>query len=960
MAVRQMLVADRYRLLEPVGAGGMGRVWLARDEMLHRDVAVKEIVPPSWMSDAEQQRMRDRTLREARSAARLNHPHVVRIYDVVHAEGLSWIVMEYVPSRSLHQVLNEDGPYEPAVAARIGLAVLDALAAAHRAGVLHRDVKPHNVLIGTDGRVVLTDFGLATFVGDGSVTAPGLIVGSPQYVSPERARSGASTVESDLWSLGATLYAAVEGHSPYARETAMATLAALATEPPDPPVRAGSLAAVLDGLLRYEPASRLTVPEIERRLRMIMFSDPREIPFLPRQDRPGTRRKPSGRAVFATPSKPGPAGPDSAGEGVVPAASGRAGVSDPISDRPAGPPRGTATVPGRYPSQPPPAWPPIPPGTPPRPTGPDRPSPRQLRRPAAPAASVSADTRRPTPRPAPRQGRSEPDGSTPGKADVASGTHREVAGTPDVLTGTAGEAAGTPDVLAGTAREAAGTPDVMPDAAGTPDVLPGTAGTPDVLAGPAREVAGVPGVADVPPGTRREDGSESAGAEFAGPGRVNEPGPAATSLATGADPAVPDAGRHPAGAGAAASSGSDRSSAEVDSPAVSDSGRRLADADSSVADMVVPHRADAGSTTSEKADHFPANEASSVSETRAGAGSAKAGDSGDTPASVSEEPETTRTSRAPGQAVVLAGAGAGAGTTGRRPRRRWFGRPASMRVTPARLTVTGLVVLLLGGSLVAGYVAELTGARPQVFLPSPLSSVSPVPADSPGHQPGAITPGPVPTSPPFVPGVPDPTVVPSASPALSGPAATTEPVAPAVRPFSPLTCDSPSAPDLPLTPLRGATRGVNGWTLQAGWSYFSDGSGFHIAVPDGWTHQRIGTTHCFRSPRGIRVMTVDTGRDPAADPLTASQDAERRLVTSGALTGYELIGLASVPLLHRAADWEYRYQASGGAARHTVIRWFLIGGKAYVLGWSTPEKNWKSDLSRIQMIRSTFYSRAAR
>ena len=270
MAARRMLVAGRYRLREPVGTGGMGRVWLARDEMLDRDVAVKEFVPPEWMTDEEKSRLKDRTLREARSAARLNHPHVVQIYDVVHAEGLPWIVMEYVPSRSLHQVISEDGPFSPAAAARIGLDVLDALTAAHRAGVLHRDIKPHNVLIATDGRVVLTDFGLATFVDDGSITGPGLVVGSPQYVSPERARDGASTVESDLWSLGATLYAAVEGRSPYARDSAMATLMALATEPPDPPEQAGLLAPVLIGLLRHEPAARLTAVEVERRLRMIV------------------------------------------------------------------------------------------------------------------------------------------------------------------------------------------------------------------------------------------------------------------------------------------------------------------------------------------------------------------------------------------------------------------------------------------------------------------------------------------------------------------------------------------------------------------------------------------------------------------------------------------------------------------------------------------------------------------
>src|SRR3954447_13581630 len=258
MADRDDLVAGRYRLRHPVGSGGMGRVWLPRGETLQRDVAIKEFVPPSWMTEEDRDKLRLRTLREARTASRVHHPHVVQIHDVVHADGLPWIVMEYVPSRSLQQVLREDGPLSPPAVARIGLYVLDALTAAHRAGVLHRDVKPHNVLIGDSGRVVLTDFGLATFVDDGGVTGPGLIVGSPQYVSPERARDGASTVESDLWSFGATLYAAVEGRSPYARESAMATLMALATEGPDVPERAGALAPVLTGLLRHDPETRLT------------------------------------------------------------------------------------------------------------------------------------------------------------------------------------------------------------------------------------------------------------------------------------------------------------------------------------------------------------------------------------------------------------------------------------------------------------------------------------------------------------------------------------------------------------------------------------------------------------------------------------------------------------------------------------------------------------------------------
>ncbi|WBB67531.1 serine/threonine-protein kinase [Micromonospora sp. WMMD812] len=262
--MRQLLIAGRYRLLDLVGTGGMGRVWLARDEMLHRDVAVKEVVLPGWLAEAERDDLRLRTLREARTAARLNHPNVVRIYDVVHDRDSPWIVMEYVESRSVQQILATEGPLSPCRTARIGLAVLAALRAAHTAGVLHRDVKPHNVLISPDGRVVLTDFGLATFAGgDGAMTGPGMVLGSPQFVAPERARDGVSDVRTDLWSLGATLYAAVEGQAPYARSNAMATLTALATELPDPMRRAGALRPVLTGLLQRDPWRRLTAAEAE-------------------------------------------------------------------------------------------------------------------------------------------------------------------------------------------------------------------------------------------------------------------------------------------------------------------------------------------------------------------------------------------------------------------------------------------------------------------------------------------------------------------------------------------------------------------------------------------------------------------------------------------------------------------------------------------------------------------------
>ncbi|MDG4822954.1 serine/threonine-protein kinase [Asanoa sp. WMMD1127] len=265
-----VVIAGRYRVVRSLGAGGMGRVWLARDEVLHRDVAVKEVLLPRWLAADEQEELRRRTLREARAAARLSHPSVIRIYNIEYDGERHWIVMEYVRSRSLLQVLRDHGALPVDDVAGIGLAVLSALDAANRVGVLHRDVKPSNVLIADDGRVVLTDFGSALLDENaGAITHSGVIVGTPQYIAPERARTGISTPESDLWSLGATLYHAVEGRGPYARPTIMETLVALANERPDAMTRAGPLRPVIEGLLRKDPRARLTPSEVERQLARI-------------------------------------------------------------------------------------------------------------------------------------------------------------------------------------------------------------------------------------------------------------------------------------------------------------------------------------------------------------------------------------------------------------------------------------------------------------------------------------------------------------------------------------------------------------------------------------------------------------------------------------------------------------------------------------------------------------------
>ncbi|MEV0429599.1 protein kinase [Micromonospora sp. NPDC050495] len=340
------LVADRYRLQSPLGQGGMGRVWKARDEVLHRDVAIKELVPPPSLTPEERREMRERSLREARAIARLNNVNVVRIFDVLRTDGDPWIVMEYVPSKSLQDTIAEDGPVSAAKAVEIGLGVLGALKAAHKAGVMHRDVKPGNVLLGDDGRVVLTDFGLATIPGDPNVTRTGMVLGSPAYIAPERARDGTAGPEADLWSLGATLYAAVEGKSPYARPSAIATLAALATEPLPPPKNAGPLKPVLQGLLRKDPTERITADVAERLLRKAGGRRAKSISLLDGVRRPGPNgpREPRPPLVPAPrPADGRPASPPSfvpgaaAAAGATPAGSVEAAPTAKVTPPPAGP-----------------------------------------------------------------------------------------------------------------------------------------------------------------------------------------------------------------------------------------------------------------------------------------------------------------------------------------------------------------------------------------------------------------------------------------------------------------------------------------------------------------------------------------------------------------------------------------------------------------------------------------------
>ena len=266
------MVAGRYLLQNTIGRGAMGTVWRARDTVLARDVAVKEVrlrgpVTAGSVMTEETRVLYQRTLREARTAARLNHPAVVTVFDVVEADGSPWIVMELVQARSLDQVLTEDGPLRPQQAAELGRRVLGALACAHTAGILHRDVKPSNVLLQPDGRTVLTDFGIATLEGDSGLTQAGMVMGTPGFTAPERIRGDAASPASDLWSLGATLYAAVEGRGPFDdRGNSIAILAAIANEEAPRPRSAGPLRPVIEALLHRNPQARPDAAAVSRLL----------------------------------------------------------------------------------------------------------------------------------------------------------------------------------------------------------------------------------------------------------------------------------------------------------------------------------------------------------------------------------------------------------------------------------------------------------------------------------------------------------------------------------------------------------------------------------------------------------------------------------------------------------------------------------------------------------------------
>ena len=396
---QQRLIGGRYRLSVQLGSGAMGTVWSGYDEVLRRRVAVKELKVPPGVPQREAMAMRERMLREARALGGLSHPNVITVYDVVDAGGEPMVVLEMVPSRNLATLISEQGVLSTAQAAVVGFATAAALRAAHRAGITHRDVKPGNVLVAHDGQVKLTDFGIARNVADAPMTTAGLVLGSPAYIAPEVAAGQPVTPAADLWGLGATLFAAVEGRPPYdVRGDPVSTITEVVDGEVPRPSAGGPVADVIAALMVKEPAKRMSLGEIRRRLRPLI-GDPDDPLY------PGSPDAPTMAATYRVPQ--GSRGSAASSGGSGPAAR-RSGPTPPVTPPPGVPAAPVASsVP---PASPPPSSPQAPAAAAPLAASPG-PLPEALRAAVPPPArpvspdDVQTEIRTSAPRPAAEQAR---------------------------------------------------------------------------------------------------------------------------------------------------------------------------------------------------------------------------------------------------------------------------------------------------------------------------------------------------------------------------------------------------------------------------------------------------------------------------------------------------------------------------------------------------------------------------
>ena len=915
-----VLLAGRYRLGESLGRGGMGQVLLARDETLERDVAIKELDRPFGSDDAASAR---RTLREARAAARINHPNVVQVYDVLQLDDRTWIVMEYVPCRSLREEIAEQGRLDPYRVARIGLDLLGALRVAHRFGVEHRDVKPANVLLADDGRVLLTDFGIAAVDDDGVISRSDILVGSPQFMAPERAQHGVSGPAADLWSLGATLYTAVEGRSPYERNSTMATLAALATEEPDPPIHAGPLRPLLDGLLQKDPAERIGLEDAEAVARAIVadLSDSDDPPSGPtglaglaaafRIPRPRSPKEPSARPAASGKGRR----PGSGASGRAAAGSAKIAGSAPVVAQ-----RGSAANTDAGPDS----------IESPAPTGISNAASGDAGRTGAagedvaasgigagPVADVASDSS--------KAGAGEVAGKD-GNADAA---EPESGGGPGDAAGSAGDGA-TPDRDAegltsdpadeadasdGTRRDDADQPDERPAGAAGAAGVTGAAGVAGVV-GSSGKTAAAEGSADAPESGRPGDAASAVGDG----GQPHDDVPAADDSGSAAAGGASTKGGDAAGgastkagdaAGASPTKGGDATGA---SPTKAGDGAGAGGADGSE----VKKTAGAGTAAADGGEVRKAADGSEVKK-------AADGLPPETPPSA-DPPVTGRGLDAtrvddPVTAPITGAARVGRGVV---PRQRTVAVPDDGPVTGRgrRGSIVGAAALAV--VLAVGAVWGLTrpddgtpGAQPTVAAsPEPGTGAAPGTGAEPGAgpEPGAGTGTPAPGS--------------SADGLKAPPPASS----------SPSPSASPSGDGRPALP--------------EGWVDYTDSSGFSVYVPKGWTRSKEGTMVYFRS-KG-KIFGVDQTDSPQPDPVADWRKQSRARLANGDFPGYDEVKIESVDFYRAAADWEF-LRDRDGVRKHVNNRGAVISdNKAYGFYWETPESEWAAYRDDLDLIFKSF------
>ncbi len=870
----------------------MGQVLLARDETLERDVAIKELDQPIGSDGGAAAR---RTLREARAAARINHPNVVQVYDVLQLDDRTWIVMEYVPCRSLREEIAERGPLDPYRVARIGLDLIGALRTAHRLGVEHRDVKPANVLLADDGRVLLTDFGIAAVDDDGVISRSDILVGSPQFMAPERAQHGTSGPEADLWSLGATLYAAIEGRAPYQRGSTMATLTALTTEEPDPPRHTGALRPLLDGLLRKDPTTRMTSEDAESLARTILdgLSDSGETPppvksggalaglaavfRIPRQRSTSgsgavsAREEGESGSASAKPvtEQPAAAG-DAENHGTAGSAGGRSDANPGADGRntvdQGSASRGAAAGPAVASAATGAAGAEI-----------------VDREPAANDAAVQDDA-------GSDQGRGVTEPDTDGRTDgpeaggpSSNADRPDAAGRDAAGRDAAGRAAAGRDAAG---RAAAGRAAGGSGVAGTGPVESGTEGS--NVGGPGADGADA-GRADTEGAGADEPGADEPGADEPGieePG-VEEPGADEPGVG-GRDGDGRDIGGR--GEPGEASAGPETGSA-VRQDVAEDAGTAL-----------TATRIDVDSAPSVSRDIDPA----------ADPGGERGG--GLTAVGVGVVPGPRRAGGVWGPPGGVSGEGAAVGSG--RPRRGVLVAAAVLAVVLAAGTVWAVRAGSGDGAPEAGpKPAATAGASAAVSAGTGGDPASAGPDALQGAQPGAS----------------------GADPGASG--------AGTIPGESPVAGAEPSA-EPSEEPDGGRPE------LPDGWREYKDKTGFAVYVPEGWTRSQDRTMVYFRGDN--KVLGIDQTDKPKSNPVKDWRGQADYRTSRGDFPGYKEIKIESVDYFRKAADWEFTFNRNG-SRRHVNNRGTVVADdKAYGFWWETSDSAWDDSRDDLQLVFDSF------